>query len=313
MKYLITGASGLLGGRLSSFLEKKGCQIIKGTRNLEFINSSNYSNWVFTDFDDFNYLKNICKGVDCVIHAAGPNAEECQRNPLSTFNFYSQKTKNFVEAAKAAHIKKFIFLSTAHVYDNNFQGSISEKSPTLNRHPYALANLEGERVVRKIFGSSPEDSLILRLSNIFGFPINKEVDCWSLFINNICKEIVINQTITINSNPLIKRDFISLIDFCELISRLSDAKFKFRKNNIINFGSEKSISLLEAAKLIKKNYCSRYQKDVVIIFKSEKKIIKDFRFINQFLEDNNLNIKFHENMHIEIKRLIEQCNKYFVP
>ena len=79
MKYLITGACGFLGGRLSTFLEKKGCTIIRGTRNLNIIKSSNYSNWVLTEFDNFENLKKICNGVDFIIHTAGPNAEECKK------------------------------------------------------------------------------------------------------------------------------------------------------------------------------------------------------------------------------------------
>ena len=39
MKYLITGASGFLGGRLSVFLEEKGHEVLRGTRNIEIIQS----------------------------------------------------------------------------------------------------------------------------------------------------------------------------------------------------------------------------------------------------------------------------------
>ena len=312
MRYLITGASGLLGGRLSNFLENKGFEIIRGSSNLKIIESSNYNNWVLTEFDNFETLINICKGVDFIIHAAGPNADCCIQNPISSFDFYSLKTKKLVKAAKASKIRKFIFLSTAHVYNNKFEGLINEKLPTLNNHPYALANLEGERVVKQIFGNNPDNSIILRLSNIFGFPDRKEVNCWMLFINNVCKEIVESQTITIKSNPLIKRDFIPASDFCEIISKLCDSNFVNKQNNIVNFGSEKTLSLLDTAKLIKQIYSKKYQKDVKIIIEGEMKKIQDFRFCNQFLEENNLNIKFINSEYLEIERLINKCNKYFV-
>ena len=57
MKYLITGASGFLGGRLSTFLENKGFEIIRGSSNLKIIESSNYTNWVLTEFNNFETLK----------------------------------------------------------------------------------------------------------------------------------------------------------------------------------------------------------------------------------------------------------------
>ena len=311
MKYLITGASGFLGGRLSTFLENKGLEIIRATSNVKIIESSNYKNWVLTEFNKYETLKKLCKGVDYIIHAAGPNADYCKKNPKSSFDFYSLETKNFVKAAKASQIRKFIFLSTAHVYNNKFEGLINEKLPTLNNHPYALANLEGERVVREIFGKSPEHAIILRLSNIFGFPDRKEVDCWMLFINNVCKEIVESQTITIESNPLIKRDFIPVNDFCEMISRLCESDFLNKENNIVNFGSEKTLSLIEIAKLIKQIYFKKYKKEVNIVIKGKMKKIQDFKFCNQILEENNLNFKSKNSEYFEIERLLNKCNKYF--
>ena len=311
MKYLITGASGFLGGRLSTFLENKGLEIIRATSNVKIIESSNYKNWVLTEFNKYETLKKLCKGVDYIIHAAGPNADYCKKNPKSSFDFYSLETKNFVKAAKASQIRKFIFLSTAHVYNNKFEGLINEKLPTLNNHPYALANLEGERVVREIFGKSPEHASILRLSNIFGFPDRKEVDCWMLFINNVCKEIVESQTITIESNPLIKRDFIPVNDFCEMISRLCESDFLNKENNIVNFGSEKTLSLIEIAKLIKQIYFKKYKKEVNIVIKGKMKKIQDFKFCNQILEENNLNFKSKNSEYFEIERLLNKCNKYF--
>jgi len=311
LKYLITGATGFLGGRLSSFLEAKGFEVIKGTRNLKNIQAPNNENWVITEFNNFESLKNICEGVDYIIHAAGPNADECKKKSISSLNFYTLDTKNFAKAAKASKIKKFIFLSTAHVYNNKFEGLITESSPTLNNHPYAISNLEGERVVREIFGNNPNDSIILRLSNIFGFPNRKEVNCWMLFINNVCKEIVQSRRIVIKSNPLIKRDFVPVVDFCEIIVKICEHRFKNKEKNIFNFGSEKTVSLLDSANLIKQIYFEKYHEEVQIILKREMEIVNEFKICNQKLEENNLNVKFTKNTQKEIKSLLEKCFEYF--
>ena len=215
MKYLITGASGFLGGRLSVFLEEKGHEVLKGTRNLNTIKSSKLNsncNWVFTDFDNISNLMRICEDVDLLIHAAGPNSEQSTLN-LSSLNYYSELTKNLTKAAKDSKIKRIIYLSTIHVYKNSLEGLITEETSPMNNNPYSLYNLAGEKVIRSSFGSDPNKAIILRLSNLFGFPIDKKVNCWSLFMNNICKEIVQNNTITIKSNPLIKRDFLSVKSF----------------------------------------------------------------------------------------------------
>ena len=40
--------------------------------------------------------------------------------------------------------------------------------------------------------------------------MNDNKSCWNLFINNICKEASQIRKITINSNPLENRNFISM-------------------------------------------------------------------------------------------------------
>ena len=103
-----------------------------------------------------------------------------------------------------------------------------------------------------------------------------------------------------------------VIDFCEVIMRLCESKFKVKENNIINLGSEKSISLLDSAKLINEIYYKIYKKEIEIILKGKKELVKDFRICNQFLIDNNLNIKLNGNFQDEIKNLLYKCNEYFM-
>ena len=132
-----------------------------------------------------------------------------------------------------------------------------------------------------------------------------------LFINNVCKEIVQSRKIVIKSNPLIKRDFVPVIDFCEIIVKICEHRFKNKEKNILNFGSEKTVSLIDSADLIKKIYFEKYHKEVPIILKREMEIVNDFRICNQILEENNLNVKFKKNTQKEIKSLLEKCFEYF--
>ena len=98
MKYLIIGASGFLGGRLSYFLEDKGHKVLRGTRNIEIIKSSNEkSNWVLTDFNNLQNLRLVCEDVDLLIHAAGPNAEQSNKDSSSIillFRVYKKLNKS---------------------------------------------------------------------------------------------------------------------------------------------------------------------------------------------------------------------------
>ena len=312
MKYLITGANGFLGGRLSDFLENKGFEVFRGTRKIEIIQSvPNSSNWVLTDFDDIKSLQYLCKNIDFIIHAAGPNAEKSMLDFSSSLNSFSKATQNLVSVVKESNIKRFIYLSTMHVYKKNLNGMIEETTPALNDHPYALINILGEKIVSNTLGKDPNKSIILRLSNIFGYPISKEVDCWNLFINNICRELIQKKSITIKSNPLIKRDFLPVNSFCEMILNLSSFRFSNENNNIINLGSGNAINLFEAAEKINNIFYEKYNLKIDIKMLKNPNQVSDFKFCNNFLKRNNLNLTFLNNDKIELINLLDKCYEYF--
>ena len=133
-------------------------------------------------------MRSICEDVDLLIHAAGPNAQQANKDS-SSIMAYSEPTKKLTKVAKDSKIKKIIYLSTIHVYNKCLEGLINEETPTLNNNNYSLYNLSGEKEIRNNFGFDPNKAIILRLSNIFGYPINAKVNCWSLFLNNICKKL----------------------------------------------------------------------------------------------------------------------------
>ena len=53
--------------------------------------------------------------------------------------------------------------------------------------------------------------IVLRLSNVFGAPLDVNMDCWDLIINNLIKEVVENNTLTLRGQKVIKEIFYPLI------------------------------------------------------------------------------------------------------
>ena len=53
---------------------------------------------------------------------------------------------------------------------------------------------------------------IIRLSNSIGLPLIEKANCWKLFINDACKQAVVDRRIFIHSNPNSERDFIPMKD-----------------------------------------------------------------------------------------------------
>ena len=144
MRILITGGCGYLGSNLAIYLSNFGHKIILGTRKKEF-----FADWlpsaeiIYIDWHSSESLFEACKGVDQIIHAAGMNSQECLSNPISAMKFNCETTIKFAQAALKAGVKRFIFLSTIHVYSSKLIGVFSENSIPSNSHPYAISKNKG--------------------------------------------------------------------------------------------------------------------------------------------------------------------------
>jgi UDP-glucose 4-epimerase len=88
------------------------------------------------------------------------------------------------------------------------------------------------------------------LSNVYGSPVNGNLNCWSLFVNDLCRQVIEYQAMTIKSNVMQKRDFISIGEVCRLIFSISRVDIGLNQR-IINLGLGQANSLIEIANLIR--------------------------------------------------------------
>ncbi len=314
MRILITGGFGYLGGRLAKHFQAKGHQIILGTRHLVVAPP-----WlpeakiVETIWDDNSSLEQSCRDVDVVIHAAGVNSSDCESDPIEALAFNGLATLKLVIAANKLKVKKFIYLSTAHVYSSPLAGSINEKTPPKNLHPYATSHIAGENAVLRSNMTGQMEGLVVRLSNVFGAPMNKDVNCWMLLVNELCKQGVVDRRMVLRDTKIQKRDFISMDEVCEDLEWLVMNKIDVYKENIFNISSEMSHTTIEIAQLVQ----TRFSKVLGFMPRLEHKM----SFINNDI--SNLIIKADSlravgaskhicNKNVEIDNLINFCKSVFI-
>ena len=251
MHILITGGFGFVGGRIAVHLAHAGHQIILGTRHSiaspDWLPQAEVAKIVW---DDEVVLERSCDGVDLIIHAAGMNAQDCNADPVAALAFNGLATARLVEAASRSSIKKFIYLSTAHVYANPLVGTITEKTCPSNLHPYATSHLAGEHAVLNASSHGGFKGIVLRLSNAFGAPMQKDANCWILLVNDLCKQAVETRALVLQTSGMQQRDFISLTDVCRTIEKLVIGHTELNPANVFNVGEGMSQSVLEMAKLI---------------------------------------------------------------
>ena len=77
-----------------------------------------------------------------------------------------------------------------------------------------------------------------------------KTDCWELFLNDICRQAVINRKILLNSDIFQVRDFIPVSMICDIIFDLLTNTKNIHGNTILNIGSGKTHTLIEIAKMV---------------------------------------------------------------
>lgn len=251
MNILVTGGRGYLGGRIArNFLDLGHTVSISTRQHVKGNFSGNSIKFIDLDWSSPSHLAQACKGMDVVIHAAGMNAEDCLSHPDLAIEFNGNATERLAIASEQSGVKKFIYISTAHVYSDQLANFIDENSPTRNKHPYATSHLLGERGVLHSKNLGEMQRCVLRLSNVYGKPEEKQANCWKLVVNDMARQVVEHGSILLKTNGKQKRDFVTISDFLNLISGITRESFFFEQPQIINFGSNISMSILEMASLI---------------------------------------------------------------
>jgi nucleoside-diphosphate-sugar epimerase len=115
MKYLITGANGLVGGHLARHILAMGGTVRATKRvnsNLDFVSDiSSQIEWVETDILDVLGLEKAMKGIDFVIHAAAVvSFSPKKKNFMQKVNV--EGTANIVNACLENGVKKLAHISS---------------------------------------------------------------------------------------------------------------------------------------------------------------------------------------------------------
>ncbi len=157
MKIAITGGDGYNGARLASLLTADGHRVV----------SIDAAGQTPVDIRDPQALAQAVMGCDAIYHLAAAHRDDIF--PRSVYyDVNAQGTKNVIDAANAAGIKKIIFTSTFAVYGLN-TGMPDENSDLHPFNDYGKSKLEGEQHLKLWVKGDAERSLtIVRPVVVFG-------------------------------------------------------------------------------------------------------------------------------------------------
>ena len=227
-KILVTGGEGFIGTNLVKRLVNKGFEV------------SVFDKKSGKDILDYQLLEESIKWADIVIHlAAIVSIQETIKNPIESRKINVDATKKIFELCVKHNIEKVIYASSAAVYGDNADLSLSENSVTKPISPYGEHKLQNEKDAKEF--SSAETSFVgFRFFNVYGPYQNLKSD-YSAVIPLFIKKFINNDNLKIFGDGEQTRDFIYVEDLVEaLILAINDNK---KRNEVFNLGSGEKISI----------------------------------------------------------------------
>jgi UDP-glucose 4-epimerase len=207
VKLLIVGASGLIGGRLiRGLLDSKDIQI-RGASRIARQWPDGVSGCV-TDIVRHETLRDACRGMDTVVNLASMPERFCSMDPEGALRMNTGGTLAWASAAAKAGVSRFVQLSTYKVYGNNPSGIVTESTACKPESHYALTH----RAAEDYAALQHTNSVVFRLANSFGAPVEPAANSWSVIVNEMCRAAAVDRCIAIRSSGLAWRNFVPMDD-----------------------------------------------------------------------------------------------------
>lgn len=166
-RVLVTGARGFIGKYLVAGLLDQGAEVTGLTIDAGV--AGDRIRWAKGDITDGTSIRGICDGIDTVLHlAAISNVDASVRNPVHTIRTNTMGTVNLLEEARTGTVRKFVYISSAHVYGVPQYLPVDENHPTVPREAYAASKIASEQIVQAYAISYGIDCAIVRPFNVFG-------------------------------------------------------------------------------------------------------------------------------------------------
>jgi len=154
---LVTGATGFIGRRL---LQPGNRALVRRPARL--------ANEVMGDLADPATLERACAGVDTVFHCAGLARAERSTNPDLQWRINFQGTKNLLQAAGRAGVRRFVFFSSVKAMAKPGGACADEDWPGEPDTPYGRAKRAAETAVLEAGAVYGMHVVNLRLAMVYG-------------------------------------------------------------------------------------------------------------------------------------------------
>lgn len=250
---LVTGASGYIGINLiRHLLEQESVgKVFAGIRDetsieqiTDAFGSSKALDVVMGSLPDSPWNM---EGVDTVVHLAAARPIKGESSSASVFYAVNvEGTQRLFNAAIAAGVSRFIFISSQSVYGFKSPPPWYESHVPSPESSYGLSKWIAEQVIAAN-NSQSIDATILRIAKVFGSGINMR---WNNFPHNLVKSVVDGRPLFIYGTGDQRTDLVHIDDVCRSVLRGAVVYIPESSTLTINIGSGNPISISELVRRV---------------------------------------------------------------
>lgn len=248
-KTIVTGGAGFIGSHLVERLIKDGHEVtvidnlVNGRReNLAHIVSS-HLHFLEADVCDRSEMTRAIAGAEWVFHlAALADIVPSITNPEAYFRANVSGTLSVLEAARAAGVKRFLYVASSSCYGFPETVPTPEKARIQPQYPYALTKYLGEQMVlhwAQVYGLP---AVALRLFNVYG-PRSRTNGTYGAVFGVFLAQKLHGKPFTIVGDGTQKRDFTFVTDVVDAFLRAAKSDISGEVFNV-GTGNPQSVNRL---------------------------------------------------------------------
>ncbi len=258
-KVVITGGCGFIGSHLAQKLVELGAQVTiidnLATGTIDNIQAfKDNVTFLQHSITDKKQCDHAIANHEIIFHlAAFISVPGSVNDPASCHETNVDGTFNILEAAKKYHVKRVVFSSTSSVYGPREDRCYETDTKLDPVSPYGATKLMGELYCKQYTMLYNVPCVMLRYFNVYG-PRQNPHSQYAAVVAKFQYHMERNESITIHGDGTQTRDFVSVDEVVNANLLVGMAPQETVAGQIYNIGTGTSVSVLELAEQMKKQY-----------------------------------------------------------